>query len=88
MEFFLACSTTVQVTMTFGGQTWPIDPADFLLQDMGNNQCIGSFFELTTGGSAPSWIVGDTFLVCSIIFHLITRFSFHTLEKRLLRISV
>lgn len=53
--------------MTFGGQTWPISSADFLLQAMGNGQCIGAFFELTTGGSAPAWIVGDTFLVSDVL---------------------
>jgi hypothetical protein len=28
-----------------------------------DSQCIGAFFEMETGGNAPSWIVGDTFLV-------------------------
>jgi len=56
------CSTTVQVTMAFGGQSWPISPADFEAQDLGGNTCMGAFFSLETGSNTPSWIVGDTFL--------------------------
>jgi cathepsin D len=58
------CSTDVQVGMAFGGSTWPISPADFALAavDKAGQTCLGAFFELETGGSAPAWIVGDTFL--------------------------
>jgi hypothetical protein len=49
--------------MTFGGRSWPISPADFKLTQVSDTQCIGAFFEMTTGSSAPAWIVGDTFLV-------------------------
>jgi len=56
------CDTTVNVTMSFGGPSWSISPADFKLTQISNSQCIGAFFEMDTGSSAPSWIVGDTFL--------------------------
>ena len=59
----LACNTTVTVQMSFGGKNWTIDPADFRLSKLSATQCLGAFFELATGSSAPSWIVGDTFLV-------------------------
>ncbi|KDQ50723.1 hypothetical protein JAAARDRAFT_41815 [Jaapia argillacea MUCL 33604] len=56
------CSTTVNVSLAFGGQSWSISPSDFKLTALSNTECLGGFFELTTGGNAPSWIVGDTFL--------------------------
>ena len=67
-----ACSTTVTVTMNFGSQTWTISPQDFNLGaiDRTGTQCMGGIFDLDagTGGgigsSGPSWVIGDTFLVC------------------------
>ncbi|EJD07583.1 acid protease [Fomitiporia mediterranea MF3/22] len=58
------CSTQVTTTMAFGGKSWTISPADFLLTQLSTSQCLGAFFELDmgAGSSAPSWIVGDTFL--------------------------
>ncbi|KAJ7588116.1 aspartic peptidase A1 [Mycena floridula] len=56
------CDTTVDVTMAFGGKSWSISSADFLLAQLNKDTCLGAFFELATGSSAPSWIVGDTFL--------------------------
>lgn len=61
--FIYPCSTTVTVTMSFGGQAWSISPADFQLTELSSSQCLGAFFELDISGSGtPSWIVGDTFL--------------------------
>ncbi|KAG6907899.1 hypothetical protein DXG01_007006 [Tephrocybe rancida] len=57
------CDTTVDASMSFGGKTWPISEADFRLTQLSQNLCLGAFFDLTTGRSAPAWIVGDTFLV-------------------------
>ncbi|KAF4610939.1 hypothetical protein D9613_006752 [Agrocybe pediades] len=57
------CSTTVNVSLSFGGsRSWSISPADFQLSRLSRTTCLGAFFVLTTGSSAPSWIVGDTFL--------------------------
>ena len=59
----LACSTQVNVQMSFGGKIWTIDPVDFMMSQLTKTTCIGAFFELEMAGSAPSWIIGDTFLV-------------------------
>jgi hypothetical protein len=62
----LACSTTVNVELSFGGSTWSISPADFAFTTLssGSTECIGAFFEANTSGSgAPTWIIGDAFLV-------------------------
>jgi len=56
------CDTQVNVVISFGGPSWPISSADFKLAQISNSQCVGAFFELQTGSSAPSWIIGDTFL--------------------------
>ncbi|EGN95223.1 hypothetical protein SERLA73DRAFT_187569 [Serpula lacrymans var. lacrymans S7.3] len=56
------CSTQVNVAISFGGPSWSVSPADFQLTQLSQTQCVGAFFELSTGGNAPSWIVGDTFL--------------------------
>ena len=58
-----ACSTPVNITLSFGGRDWPISSADFRLTQLSPTTCLGAFFELSEGGSAPAWIVGDTFLV-------------------------
>ncbi|KAI0691707.1 aspartic peptidase domain-containing protein, partial [Earliella scabrosa] len=60
------CATDVQVTMRFGASaiSWPISPVDFVVgTGLGPGMCIGGFIALSTAGtSAPSFIVGDTFL--------------------------
>jgi cathepsin D len=57
------CTTAVNVAISFGGPSWSISPADFQLTKISSSQCVGAFFELNTSGSAPNWIIGDTFLV-------------------------
>ncbi|TFK25570.1 aspartic peptidase A1 [Coprinopsis marcescibilis] len=57
------CDTDVTIELSFGGsQSWAISPADFRLTRLTRDTCLGAFFEITSKGSAPSWIVGDTFL--------------------------
>lgn len=56
------CDTTVNVTMAFGGKSWAINSEDMLVSQINNQLCLGAFFEISTGSSAPAWIVGDTFL--------------------------
>ncbi|KAI6044490.1 aspartic peptidase domain-containing protein [Pisolithus marmoratus] len=56
------CTTEVNVAISFGGPSWSVSPADFQLTQISSTQCIGAFFDLSTGGSAPTWVVGDTFL--------------------------
>ena len=72
--YFYPCTTTVNVTMTFGGVTYAIDPVDFSTP-IGQGLCYGAFFSGLTGGvyrppsaqaeqvTIPDWIVGDVFLV-------------------------
>ncbi|KAF8872837.1 aspartic peptidase A1 [Gymnopilus junonius] len=57
------CDSAVNVSLSFGGkQNWTISAADFQLSRLTRSSCLGAFFELSTSSSAPSWIVGDTFL--------------------------
>lgn len=60
---YIACATDVSITLSFGGRTWDIEPADFLLMAVDGTTCIGAFFALENQGNAPAWIIGDTFLV-------------------------
>jgi cathepsin D len=64
--FHLACSTTVNVALSFGGQTWSISPADFKSQQLPNSQqCLGAIFTFSTStvnNVGPAWVIGDTFL--------------------------
>ncbi|KAF7376646.1 Acid protease [Mycena sanguinolenta] len=69
--FEFPCSTTLNVSMAFGGSLWPIAPADLNLGSgtKDGSMCLGGIFDLTQGSNIeanegnPSWVVGDTFLV-------------------------
>lgn len=71
LRTLVACTTNVNVSMSFGGKSWPIDPRDMSLGPVstGSSQCLGAIFDLSmgsnipSGGSNPSWVVGATFLV-------------------------
>ncbi|KAH8929211.1 acid protease [Atractiella rhizophila] len=60
------CSTQVNVSFTFGGVDYSIDPVDFNLGRVRDQTCLGSIFALDTGSNGtstlPSWIIGDAFL--------------------------
>lgn len=56
------CSTSVSVELSFGGATWSMSPADFAFTQTSSTECIGAFFEASTGTGSPSWIIGDAFL--------------------------
>ncbi|OCH85115.1 acid protease [Obba rivulosa] len=59
------CDTDVTVSLAFGGSStsWPIAPADFVVEQLDASTCVGAFFAIdNTGTTAPPWIVGDTFL--------------------------
>jgi len=64
------CTTDLELSMAFGGQSWPIKSSDMNLGlvSRGSTQCLGGVFDLTAGSSVtpgggnPSWVVGDTFL--------------------------
>lgn len=69
-SFFSACDTELSVAMSFGGQSWAINPADMNLGRLSraSNQCLGGIFDLTqgssivSGGGNPNWVIGDVFL--------------------------
>lgn len=54
------CTTNVNVTVSFGGRSWAISSADFLMTKASTDRCVGAFFVL--GSTNPSWIFGDTLL--------------------------
>ncbi|KAG2154413.1 aspartic peptidase domain-containing protein [Suillus bovinus] len=67
------CTTDVTVTMSFGGSTWTISPADMNLGSVPSSvsgsttqMCAGGIFDIGTsvgtGSGVPTWIIGDTFL--------------------------
>ncbi|KAH8099326.1 aspartic peptidase domain-containing protein [Cristinia sonorae] len=62
--YIYPCDANPSVSLTFGssGRSWTISPADFEFQQIDSTNCVGSIFEISTGSSAPSWIIGDTFL--------------------------
>ncbi|RDB16308.1 Lysosomal aspartic protease [Hypsizygus marmoreus] len=68
--FSFPCTTEVEVTMSFGGKSWPINTADMNLGRVsrGSTQCVGGIFDLSlgsnivSGGGNPNWVVGATFL--------------------------
>ena len=84
--------------MSFGGQAWPINPVDFNAGPVSNGRnplCLGAIFDLGQGtgnsasSSAPTWVVGDTFLVytsrdCTVVLYSLSFFLFFFLEKRVL----
>ncbi|KIY53016.1 acid protease, partial [Fistulina hepatica ATCC 64428] len=61
--YLYPCKNSVTIALGFGNSSmWTISPADFEMSRVSSSMCLGAFFDLTTGDSAPSWIVGDTFL--------------------------
>lgn len=62
-----ACNANLNVSMSFGGPSWPISAADMSIGTNPDGSCVGAIFDLQLGsainGPTPSWIVGDTFLV-------------------------
>jgi len=61
--FTFPCSTSVNVSFSFGGQSWPISPEDFKLTQLSPTECLGAIFSLDVqGAGTPPWIIGDTFL--------------------------
>jgi len=71
MTNYVACTTTVDVSISFGGKLWSINTKDMNVGQISqtSSRCLGAIFDLSvgtsipTGSSNPSWVVGDTFLV-------------------------
>jgi len=75
--YIFPCATSVTVSLTFGGNVWPVSPLDFNLgrvsaptsATVDDSMCLGAIFSLaspepTADGSPapPAYIIGDTFL--------------------------
>ncbi|KAJ7448536.1 aspartic peptidase domain-containing protein [Mycena latifolia] len=64
--FQFPCSTKLNVDVSFGGRSWPINPVDLNLGPIstGNSQCFGAIFELSTtlSQTSPNWVFGAAFL--------------------------
>ena len=64
-----ACTTNVQVSLSFGGKSWPISTDDMNLGTVSDGMCLGGIFDLGLGSNVgsgpgnPTWVIGDTFLV-------------------------
>ncbi|KAJ7240925.1 aspartic peptidase domain-containing protein [Mycena rebaudengoi] len=67
-SFQFPCSTSVNITVSFGGKVWPIHPADINLGPLssGNSQCLGAIVSdlghSNPGPDVPTWIFGIPFL--------------------------
>ncbi|KAJ7139322.1 aspartic peptidase domain-containing protein [Mycena epipterygia] len=61
--FQFPCNTTVSVSVSFGGQTWVIDPKDMNQGPVSGSsgQCFGAIGSMT-GSQSPSWKFGIPFL--------------------------
>ncbi|KAJ7265767.1 aspartic peptidase A1, partial [Mycena rebaudengoi] len=61
------CSTTVSVSISFGGRLWPINPVDMNIGHVaaGSSQCLGAIISgsntINTDGTA-NWIFGTAFM--------------------------
>jgi cathepsin D len=73
-----ACSTTVSVSISFGGRLWPINPVDMNLGLVaaGSSQCLGAIYtpnlgsnKINTDGRA-NWIFGTAFMVSTFVLFL------------------
>lgn len=72
--FLIPCTTSTQVALTFGKQTFPIDPRDLLFAPVNNNlagMCQSSISSGQIGG-ATEWLVGDVFLKNAVFSHDVT----------------
>ncbi|CAL1716788.1 unnamed protein product [Somion occarium] len=63
--FTIPCTTTASVALTFGGQTFDINPQDLLFVPVDQNDlqgdCVSGISSGNIGGDAE-WLVGDVFL--------------------------
>jgi len=59
-SFVFPCGSQIpSMSLTFGGQDYPIDPKDMVFGQVDRNTCVSG---VQSGGQAPFWIVGDTWL--------------------------
>ncbi|KAJ6586463.1 aspartic peptidase A1, partial [Mycena vulgaris] len=64
--FQFPCSTNLNVAVSFGGRSWPIQSVDLNLGPIstGSSECFGAIFQVgtTINANAPNWIFGAAFL--------------------------
>jgi cathepsin D len=62
--YAIPCSSDVQITLSFGGQTYSVNSQDMLNGALDNSgqYCLGGVLGEDLGQGAPAYIVGDTFL--------------------------
>lgn len=61
--YLYPCSTSVSISLTFGGTAYSIESTDFSRPaDTAGKECFGAFFGLDIGNGVVEWIVGDAFL--------------------------
>ncbi|KAJ7830299.1 aspartic peptidase domain-containing protein [Mycena olivaceomarginata] len=57
------CNTTFNLTVSFGGRSWPINSTDVNFGPSGSSsQCVGTITGQTPSAGAPGWIFGVAFL--------------------------
>ncbi|KAJ7767363.1 aspartic peptidase domain-containing protein [Mycena olivaceomarginata] len=57
-SYIFPCDTTLNITLSFGGRTWPFNPLDFHTSHLNDTYCQGRIF----GGAQSEWRAGPTFL--------------------------
>jgi len=76
--FTIPCTSTAVVAMSFGGQSFAINPADLAFQPTSNNlqgDCVSGISAGQVGG-ANEWLVGDVFLKVRLEVALFVLFIF------------
>ncbi|KAJ6489972.1 aspartyl protease [Mycena sanguinolenta] len=60
------CTTTVNVSVSFGGRLWNINPLDMNIgaSELGGTQCLGAIYALNSSSSSnsTSWVFGTAFM--------------------------
>jgi cathepsin D len=61
------CNSKVEITISFGGKFWPIDPREINLGPVPHDPalCVGAIFDLNGSSKPedkPDWVIGVTFL--------------------------
>lgn len=63
--YTIPCNTTLQLSFTFGGKTWPLNSEDMIFLPVNDNDLDGDCISSISGGnvgSANEWLLGASFL--------------------------
>lgn len=59
------------MSLSFGGEEWPIQASDFEAFKIDDEKCVGAVFAINSNDSGgPQWIIGDAFLVSNSLHPL------------------